>query len=93
MRPLQGRFVALALTALTLARAWPNTPKLWAIIIVDGVALILIWLPGRIDAMSFGTYMRGGPVTSHTPNWMISTFGWGLLMVIGVLIYRNGHLL
>ena len=92
MRLLPGRFVALALTALTLARAWPVAPKLWAILIVDGVALILIWVPGRIDAMTFGTYMRGGPVTSHTPNWMISAFGWGLLLVMAVLIYRTGHM-
>jgi hypothetical protein len=92
MRLFQGRFVALAITALTFAKAWPHMQLLWAIAFVDGVALFLIWRPDKIDEWTFGAYLRGGAVDSHTPAWMIAGFGWILLLLISVLLFWPGLL-
>ena len=87
MRLLQGRFIALIIAALTFAGAWPHAQLLWAVAFVDGVALFLIWLPDKIDDWTFGAYLRGGEVKSHTPAWMIASFGWILLLLLIVLLF------
>lgn len=93
MQRFRSRIVAVAISALALVKAWPHMTLLWATAWVDGIALVLIWVPEKIDAWTYGTYMKGGEVSSHTPGWMIAGFGWGLLLLIIVILYWPGLLL
>ena len=92
MRLFSHRSAALAVAALGLARAWPDARSLWAIALVGGGALALIWFPDTIDDLTFGSCQRGYQIDSHTPPWMICGFGWSLLLLITVALYWRGFL-
>ncbi len=84
------RVLAVAVCLLTVAGAWPNTRVMAATLIVDAVALVLIFFAAAIDDLTFGTYWRGGKIDSHTPPWMISGIGWALLLVMpAVMVLRR----
>jgi hypothetical protein len=83
------RLLALAVVLITLMGSWPHVGSMWAIVIVDGVALVLIYFPDTIDDLTFGTFSRGGQIDSHTPPWMISSIGWLLMFLMAGVVLRR----
>jgi hypothetical protein len=68
---LSLRSLALAVVLVTLVGAWPRFGLMWAVLLIDGVGLVLIYFPDTIDDLTFGTFTRGAQIDSHTPPWMI----------------------
>jgi len=91
-----GRSLSLAMVAMSLWAAWPKRAGPWAVLIVEGVALLLIWFPSQIDDYTFGMTDRGNRINVHTPAFLIAGVGWILLTLFTVVLLRSsgiGHAL
>lgn len=91
IRAPSNRSLALAVVLLTLIGAWPRFDVMGAILLVDGVALVLIYFPDTIDDLTFGTYVRGGLIDSHTPPFLIAAFGWVIMLTLAAVLYWPRH--
>jgi hypothetical protein len=60
------------------------------VLLVDGLALALIFFAREIDDLTFGAAARGVGLTdrvdAHTPPFLIAMFGWLLLLFNTVML-------
>ena len=84
-----ARLLSLALVAVSLFVVWPNRTEIWSVVIVDGVALLLIWFPSEIDDYTFGNTGYRVQINKHTPPFLIAGFGWILLALFTVILLRH----
>jgi hypothetical protein len=88
MPAFSHRSLALVVVLATLIWAWPKFGLMWAIALVDGIGLVLIYFPDTIDDLTFGTFTRGGQIDAHTPPWMIAGIGWILIILMVAALFR-----
>ncbi len=93
MPVLSHRSLAFVVLLVTLVAAWPKFGVMWAIVIVDGIGLALIYFPDTIDDLTIGTFTRGGQIDAHTPPWLISSVGWILILLMGGVLFWPKHAL
>jgi hypothetical protein len=93
MPALSHRLLAIVVFIITLIAAWPKFGVMWAIVLVDGIGLVLIYFPDTIDDLTFGTFTRGGQIDAHTPPWMISGVGWILILLMAGVLFLPKHAL
>ena len=48
--------------------------------------LLLIWFPDEVNEYTLGLWIDGYRIQNPTPNFMITAFGWILLVLV------NAHL-
>lgn len=87
MPALSHRSFAVAFVFATLVLAWPRSDLMWAIILIDGAGLVLIYFPDTIDDLTYGSFTRGGQIDSHTPPWMIAGVGWMIIMLMAIVLF------
>ena len=68
---------------------WPKSDGIWSVVLVEGVALILIWFPNEIDEYTFGNTGLRVQINKHTPPFLIAGVGWILLILFTVLLFRH----
>jgi hypothetical protein len=86
---LISRGLAIAITAAVSLRVWMLDHHLWFAAFVLGLPLVLIWFPEEIDDLSFGTWDRGNQINVHTPAFLISAFGWAILLLEAWVIFLS----
>jgi hypothetical protein len=84
-----ARALSLALAVLILGRAWmlSMNPVSMALCVVP--LLVLIWFPAEVDDYTYGLWDRGNRIDTHTPKFLISGFGWMVLLLLAVVLWRT----
>ncbi len=62
-----------------------NGNEIFAVVVCLAVPVVMVWYPAEINEYTLGTFGEGGQIDKPTPPWMISTFGWVLL--VGFLVF------
>jgi hypothetical protein len=91
MPALSHRSLAFVVLLITLIAAWPKVGLMWAIVLVDGIGLVIIFFPDTIDDLMYGTFTRGGQIDAHTPSWMIAGVGWILILLMTAVLFLPKH--
>ena len=81
------RLVVLLIVLGDLWRALPSHDLLWAVVFCDGTAAGLIFFSSQLDDISFGKTQPGYQIDTHTPAFLISGFGWVLLLGFSALLF------
>jgi hypothetical protein len=79
------RALQLGLAGASVYFALPDGREALVVLIVQGVAILLVWFPNEVDELTLGLWYAGYRIESHTPNWLIMGFGWLFSLAITVL--------
>lgn len=58
----------------------------WIVTFVSGAILTLIWFPGQVDELTFGTWSGGYQIDSHTPGVAVAALGWIFLLLFALAL-------
>jgi len=88
-----SRVLSLVVVAAAYVRVWSVPGGFWAVTLVFLPVLVLIWFPGQIDDLTYGTWFRGYQLDSHTPSGAIAALGWLLLLLCAAALFfgRSSH--
>jgi hypothetical protein len=84
-----ARVLSLALAALIVGRAWVLAMNPVSMTLVVAPLVLLIWFPAQVDDYTYGLWDRGNRIDAHTPAFLISGFGWMVLLLLAVLLFRS----
>ena len=81
------RLLVLLIVLADLWRALHVVDLVWAVVICDGLAEVLIFFAGQIDDLTFGSSGKGYQIDRHTPPFLIAGFGWLLLLGFSAALF------
>lgn len=83
-----SRFLSalLALSGLIIAAMQFKSEIVLQYLLINLIMLVLIWFPDEVNEYTLGLWIDGYRIQNPTPNFMITAFGWILLVLV------NGHL-
>jgi uncharacterized membrane protein YoaT (DUF817 family) len=82
-----SRLLSLIVMAIAYIGAWPIHDGFWLVTLGCGPILLLIWFPEEIDDFTYGAWVKGAQIDSHTPGVLIAAVGWIVLVLFASAVF------
>ena len=85
-----SRILSLVVVAVSAWQAWNVELGLWYVVLGVIPVLLFIWFPEEIEEFTFGSWLYGYQIDSHTPAVLIALVGWVLLFLSVYVLFDPG---
>jgi hypothetical protein len=83
----RSRLLSLVVVGAEYLRALWIPSGFWIVTFVSAPILALIWFPGVIDDLTFGSWSGGSQIDTRTPAPAIAACGWIFLLVFAAVLF------